>query len=549
MAGSAKKWQKPAVVFQPKVHREMLRGIRQVVDAVEPTLGPFPRIVLYDRTIGDTGRVPELLDDGGTIARRIIQIRGRDADVGAMLVRNVLWSLREDAGDGTATAAVLFRSVYEEGLRYLTSGGNAMRLRVHLERGLREILDELDSMAIRVEGEKDLSRLATAISQDPELGEMLGEIFDIIGEYGRLEIRKGKSRGYEREYVEGMYWSGGLLSRTLITDVERQRTELQNAAILMTDLDIENPRDLVSAYAVCLRAGIEGLAIIARRMSDVAIGMLVLNREKGKINVHAMGIKTPGSTVDDQRANLMDMAVLTGGRPLLRAAGDALKDIKPSDLGQARRVWADRSNFGIIGGKGDPRQLREHIAHLRRLYANTQDLDERKGLQERIGKLMGGSATLYVGGITETELDYNKTEAQRAADAMRGAIREGVVPGGGAALLACQPMLHAGMAASEEPEERAAYRILHSAMEAPLRALLQNTGYEPGEILAQLDASDPAVGFDVVQGRIVDMQEAGILDVTTVVKAALRSAISSAAMALTTDVLVHRAAAPEALST
>lgn len=549
MAGSSKKWQRPAVVFQPKVHREMLRGIRQVVDAVQPTLGPFPRIVLYDKSIGDTGRIPELLDDGGTIARRIIQIRGRDADVGAMLVRNVLWSLREDVGDGTATAAVLFRSVYEEGLRYLTSGGNAMRLRVHLERGLREILDEIDGMTIRVEGEKELSRLATAVSRDPELGEMLGEIFDIIGEYGRLEIRKGKGRGYEREYVEGMYWSGGLLSRTLITDIERQRTELQNAAILMTDLDIEDPRDLIPAYTACVRSGVEDLAIIARRMSDVAIGMMVLNREKGKIKVNAIGVKTPGATTDDQRVNLIDMAILTGGRPILRAAGDVLRDVKVSDLGRARRVWADRSNLGIIGGKGDPRQLREHIARLRRAYANTKDLDERKGLQERIGKLMGGSATLYVGGVTETELDFNKEQAQRAADAMRGAIREGVVPGGGAALLACQPMLDARMATSGESEERAAYRILHRAMEAPLRALLENTGYEPGEVLAQLDASDPVIGFDVVQGQIVNMQEAGILDVTTVVKAALHSAISSAAMALTTDVVVHRATAPEALST
>jgi chaperonin GroEL len=549
MANSSKKWQRPRVVFQPEVHRGWLRGIDYMVDAIRPTLGPMPRIVLYDRTIGNTGRIPELLDDGGTIARRIIEIHGRDADVGAMLMRQVLWTLREEVGDGTATAAVLFRAVYAEGVRYLASGGNAMRLRTYLEQALPEILDELAGMALRVEGKEQLGRLASAISLDPEMGPLLGEIFDIIGEYGRLEIRKGKTRTYEREYVEGMYWEGGLLSRAQVTDPARQRTELQNAAVLMTDLDIEDPRDLVPVIAACVQQGIEDLAIIARKLSDVVVGMLIMNRERGKIRIHAVGIKTPGVSTTDQRAALMDMAVLTGGRPLFRAAGDSLRDVKAGDLGQARRVWADKSNFGIIGGKGDPRELRTHIAHLRNLFANISAGDERQDLQERIGKLMGGSATLYVGGVTETELDYNKEQAGRAAEAMRGAMRDGVLPGGGAALLAVRRRLLAHEAESEEPEERAAYRILAKAMEAPTRALLENTGFEPGEVFALLENVDPGIGFDVIKGQIANMEESGILDITTVVLAAVRSAVKSAAMALTTDVVVHRAQAPESMNT
>lgn len=555
MAKKLEKWQRARVDFQPSVHRGMQRGIAQIVAAVRPTLGPQPRIVLYDQTMGSSSRTPELLDDGGTIARRIIQIRGRNADIGAMLLRNMLWTLREDVGDGTATAAVIFEAAYRGGLHYLTAGGNAMRLRTFLDRGLREVLTELDGMASRVEGKAALTRLATTISREPEMGELLGEIFDIIGEYGRLEIRKSQGRGYDREYVEGMYWEGGLLSRVQITDIARQRAELENAAVLMTDIEIEDPRDLIPTFTACARAGITDLAIVCRKMSDVTIGMLMLNREKGKIKLNAIGIKTPGATTTDQRLALMDMAKLTGGRPFVRDAGDTIRNVTLADLGRVRRLWADRSNLGIIGGKGDPRELRRHIARLREAYGKAKDRDDRDRLQARIGKLLGGSATLYVGGITQTEQDYNKTQAQRAAEAMRGAIREGVLPGGGTALLACYPMLRARMAESREPEERAAYRILMEALAAPTRVLLENAGYEPGEILGQLTDADrdqssiTGYGFDVVKGEMGHMASAGILDITTVVKAAVRTALATAAMALTTDVVVHRANAPEALNT
>jgi chaperonin GroEL len=543
------KWQQAKVVFQPQVHRGMQAGIDQIVDAVRPTLGPFPRIVLYDRTVGKEGKVPELLDDGGTIARRVIQIAGRDADVGAMLVRHMLWQLREEVGDGTATAAVLFDSIYDEGLRYLASGGNAMRLRTHLEAGLRVVLQVLDGMAYRLEGKEDLGKLAARICGHEELGELLGEIFDVIGEYGRLEIRSSRSRRYSREYVEGMYWDGGLLSRSMITDVARQRAELENAAVLITDLDVEDPRALIPTLSICVKSGIEALAIIARSMSDVAVGMLLANKKQQKIKLDVLAAKTPGSTVDAQRAALMDMAVLTNGRALHQSAGDTLRKVKPADLGQVRRIWADKNNVGIVGGKADPRALRQHIADLRALHRNTSDLDERRDVQERIGKLLGGSATLRVGGITKTELDYNKEQAQRAAEAMRGAIREGVVPGGGVALLACQSELRSRMEEADESEARAAYHILLKTMEAPIRALLTNAGEEPGQVMGTIKSAGPGFGYDVVEGKIVDVNEAGILDVTSVIKAAVRSAVSTAAMALTTDVLVHRASAPESLTT
>jgi chaperonin GroEL len=298
-----------------------------------------------------------------------------------------------------------------------------------------------------------------------------------------------------------------------------------------------------------VKSGIESLAIIARSMSDVAVGMLLANKKQQKIKLDVLAAKTPGSTVGAQRAALTDMAVLTNGRALHQSAGDTLRKVKPADLGQVRRIWADKNNVGIVGGRADPRALRRHIADLRALHRNTSDLDERRDVQERIGKLLGGSATLRVGGITKTELDYNKEQAQRAAEAMRGAIREGVVPGGGVALLACQPELRRRMEGADEAEERAAFHILLKTMEAPLRALLTNAGEEPGQVMGAIKSAGPGCGYDVVAGKIVDVNEAGILDVTSVIKAAVRSAVSTAAMALTTDVLVHRASAPESLTT
>ncbi len=549
MARSMDKWQSPGVVFQPDVHQAFQKGFDQIINAIRPTLGPFPRITLYDATVGLTMKPPEMLDDGGIIARRILQIENRDEDVGAMLIRNVLWRMREQVGDGTATAAVIFQKAYNEGLRYLAAGGNAMQLRTHILKGLRDVLDELDRYAFHVSGKQELTRLATAVCRDPELGKMLGEIFDIIGAYGRLEIRNGKSRDYEREYVEGMYWAGGLLSREMMTNIKLQRAELENAVILISDSEIEDPRDLVPVLGLCVKAGIKDLVIVAKKLSQLCLGMIAVNKRKGRIDVNVIGCKTPGVSADAQRIALADMAMLTGGSTFMKAAGESIRKVTLKDLGRARRVLVDRNNINIIGGQGDPRELRRYIAQLRGAYKQTRDADDRDKLQERIGKLLGGSATLRIGGLTEIELKHNKEVAQRAAGAMRGAMREGVMPGGGIAYLACRPMLQARMDESKDSAERAAYRVILLAMEAPLITLLTNAGYEPGAIMGQIKGLEPGYGFDVVTGKVVNMQEAGILDIATVVKAAVLNGVGGAAMALTTDVVVHRPEGPMAMDT
>jgi chaperonin GroEL len=520
------------VVLQPATCRALQRGIHKIVAAIRPTLGPRPRLVAIDRTLDD--RMPELVDNGGVIARHIVQLPDRDEDMGAMLVRDVLRELHDQVGDGTATAAVLFQSIYDQGIRYLASGGNAVRLRFYLEKGARAIHDHLTSMTFSVTGKEKLAQVAQTICYDPPLSRMLGEIFDIVGEYGRVEIRAGRNRGLEREYVEGMYWESGLFAREMITDHSQQRREIENAAILISDVEVESLHQLLPALDLALKTKIPALMIVAGKLSADAVALLLTNTKSEAFQ--AIAVKTPGGAKDI----LEDLAVLTGGRPFVKAAGDTLSQIRLEDFGYARRVWADHHNFGIVGGKGDPRILRRHIGALRAVFNETKDFALRHKLQKRIGQLLGGSATLWIGGETELEITTRKELAERTAAAMRGTIMEGVLPGGGAALLACCRVLQPMLDQSADTDERAAYRILLRAMEAPILAIVSNAGYDTCEVMAQIKLAGPAYGFDVTSGKVVGMMQAGIWDAAAVQKSAVNAAIAGAALALTVDVLVHR---------
>jgi chaperonin GroEL len=439
----------------------MQRGIAQIAGAVRPTLGPLPRRVAIESAMS-RARTPELLDDGGTIARRIIQLPDRDEDMGAMYLRSLLWRLRDEVGDGTATAAVLFQAVFDGGLRYIAAGGNPMLLRGHLERGARAILDALPGLTHQVSGQERLARLAAAFCADPPLAETLGEIFDIIGDWGQLEIRTGHGRALEREYVEGMYWDGGLLSRLTTTAGPEATLYFPEAAILIGDLAIEDEAQLVPVLELARGQGFQSLVVVASRLSDPALALLLLNQDEE--NFRTVAVRTPGLGADEGREALEDLALLTGGRPLFAAAGDSLRGVAAAHLGRARRAWANRAYFGIVGGQGSPRALRDHLAGLRAAAPQVTDTDTRDRLRRRIGRLLGGSATLWVGAATERTLEARKELAERTAEVLRGAIREGVVPGGGAALLACRPAIADRLARADDPDERAACGIL---LEAP----------------------------------------------------------------------------------
>lgn len=531
------------VVFQPATYRGLQRGINQIVGAVRPTLGPLPRVVAIHQVA--TNAMPELASKGGIIARRIIQLPDKDADMGAMLVRNMLWQLHERYGDGTATAAVVCQTVVNQGVAYIASGGNAMMLRRHLERGTTVLMDELDRQTIHMEGRENLTRIAYSVSGDEQLSAVLGEVFDIIGEYGQLEVRPLRSRDIRREYEDGMVWKSKPFSREMVGDIPRARVVLENPAILISDLEFEEPRQLLPLLELVAGESIPSLLVIANKMTPAAVSLLLANRQPDRLL--PLAVRTPGPRWQDEIPNMQDLAILTGGRPFLKATKDTLDRVRLSDLGRARRAWVEAERFGIVAGAGDPRLLRKHIRDLRAQFDRAHKRNERERIRTRIGKFMGGVATVRVGGVTQIEIETRKELAEVTAGSLRAAIRGGVLPGGGVALLACRPALKRLHDQAADADERTAYRILLEVAEAPFRAILHNAGYDGSEALADLKYAGPGHGFDVVSGRVVDMVQASIVDVAEVYKAAVEMGIMTAAMALTIDVLVHRKRPPEVL--
>jgi chaperonin GroEL len=469
------------------------------------------------------------------IGRRVLELPDRNEDMGAMLARHLMWRMEERVGDGSTTAAVLFQAIFAGGRTYVTSGGNAMALRHHLQAAERVALRELDALARRVEGKAMLTRLAMAVCFDQELADVMGEIFDIVGEYGGLDIRQGRGRDLEREYVEGMYWDGALLSRDLSTDVARMRAELEDASVFVSNLEINSQEEMIEFLGRCAEAGIQTLFIVARHIAPEAMTVLVLNNNAGKMKIAAA---RPAVGLDTTRGDLQDMAVLTGARPFHFDAGDSIRAAGPADLGKARRAWADKDYLGVSGGSGDPRSVRQHLGELRSMRERSTG-EASKELRRRIGKLIGGSATLWIGAATESEMETRKTLAERTAESLRAALIEGALPGGGAGFLACRDALRACEKGATSADEKAAYRILAAALEAPARTIIGNAGGNVAAAIAGIDAAPPGYGYDVESGKVCDMAEAGVLDVAAVTRHALSSAVSAAVMALTTDALVH----------
>ncbi len=528
--------QKPGVIFQPHVHYHLQRGIDKLVNAIRPTLGPLACGVAID-PLNDAETLPEFLDDGGLIARRIIELPNRDEDMGAMLLRGMLLRQYERIGDGTATAAVLFKAIFDAGLRYIAAGGNAMQLRRQLEALTPCVLDEIDRMIVQLDGETALARMAMSVCHDEALSAIMGEAFDLIGEFGRLDVREGYGRGLTREYVEGTYFHTGLLSRTSFPEDSPQKLTYENPSIFLSDFDITDHQELFPILQAANTANVESLVIIVRSLSEKAVSLLVAHNKMDKFKIAA--IKLPGLNADDRVATIDDLSRLTGAKAYLTVLGNRLESMTASDFGCARRIWADMRSFGLVGGGGDPAKLRDHFRVLKSRYHNLPDKDDRKKLQERIGNLLGGGITVWVGGFTEPDIKNRKSVAERTALALRSAIQEGVVPGGGIALLNCREVLEKQRTYITDTDTKAAYNILIDAFTAPARAIFQNAGYDASEVMAQLYYECADVGFDVMTNRVVNMREAGILDSATTLKASVRNAISTAAMALTIDSLVH----------
>lgn len=526
---------RPGLVFQPAVHRNIAAGIDKLVAAIRPTLGPTPRTVAVTR-LDDPRKTPDILDSGGAIARKVIEMGRRDEDIGAMLARALICRQHERMGDGGATAAVLLQAIYSGGVHYLAAGGNAMRLRYFLERALGQALAGLDEQTAPVAGKEKLAKVAEAICHDAPLAKLLGEIFDIIGAYGQLDVRKDHSRELRREYIEGMFWNSGVFSRDMIANQKELQTVYEEPAIVIADFQINDPRHIMPMLEIAVERKIKRLMLVAGELSGDAIAGLMMANGKLK-DFQVMAVRGPGMNPDDRQAAVEDLAVITGAVPLLKDAGHSLRDIGPQNFGGARRAWASTQNFGIIGGRGDPRRLRRHVGDLQAQYEREDDAERRERIRGRIGKLMGGSATLWIGGLSESEIEARKELGEATAAAMRAALRDGVLPGGGLSLLNCRGRLTMKQKGAADPDERAAYRILHDALAEPARTIYENAGYEPGEVLARLAHAEAGRGFDALSGCLAD--EGRLLDSAATLKMALKNAVLTAGMALTIDVVVH----------
>ncbi|MBL8132245.1 MAG: hypothetical protein JNL42_10340 [Anaerolineae bacterium] len=526
----------PRLVFQPSIYQGFQQGIDLLVEAIKPTLGPLPRSVAVEK-ISRT-QPPEILDKGALIARRIFALQHRDADMGAMLLRQMLWQQYDSVGDGTATAGVLFQSLFRDGVRYITAGGNAMRVRSYLLNALAEAKRCLGGMTTSITGQETIRRLARTHGADEPAAELLGEAFDVLGEYGRIDIHRGYSRVLEREYVHGMIWEGGVHAPELILDAVSRRSALEDPAIFLSDLDFEDPRQVVPLIESASRRA-RALVVVASRLSPRALGLFThVNKTPERFAMFA--VKLPADRAAGAQM-LEELAIITGARPFVQAAGEQPQQVRPDDLGLAKQVWANQEVFCIVEDADGGQARSRFLDTLLRRHQQTADPEARRALRERIGRLMGASAALLVGGATTSEIDARRDSIKAVVATVRSGLMDGVVPGGGIALLNCRGELLRTASAAQDLDERAAYRMLAQALELPARQIMVNAGLEAGELLGRLKAAPIDHGVDVRSGQVISMTEAGILDPAAVVASALEQAVRSAALALTIDVLVqHR---------
>lgn len=506
-----------------------------MANLIRVTLGPKARTVAIAPIVNTGNSPPEVLNDGATIARRVIELPNPMENMGAMLARSLAWKVREDVGDGSTTAVVVAQSLLSEVNRYVAAGGNVMLMKAGIEKGLQATLAELERQVKRIDDPDEMASYIAGVTADPELGEMFGEIFDIIGQDGVIIVQDSQSTRTDREYVEGVQWDQGYLSPYMVTDTDRMECVLEDALVLLTNRNVTTAKELLPILDQVREAGFKNLFIVANEVSGDALALLVVNKQQGVMNT--LATKAPG--YGERRMGILgDLATLTGGKVINEDAGDTIEAARLEDLGRAGRVWADSGNFNVIGGFGDPAAIRERIANLKKEIPTIKDEYERTKARERLGKLSGGVAVVSVGAHTSSAQKEKRNRVDAAVAAYRNSAEGGVVPGGGAALLVCA---RAVLAVPAEGDEAIGLKALATALEAPARWIAANGGFKPSPILAQLREKPAGWGFDVLAGEPRDMSAAGIADAYLVVRKALEAGVSGAVMAATTDALVlHR---------
>jgi chaperonin GroEL len=513
--------------FESAAREALRRGVDQVANAVRVTLGPRGRSVVLDRKFG----APTLTSDGVTIAREI-ELADPYENLGAALIKEVLTKTQDVAGDGTTTATVIAQAIVHEGLRHVAAGANPMALKRGIDRAVAAVVEELQRRSQTVQGREQVAQVATiAARQDAAIGELLAEAIEKVGREGVITVEEARGRETKLEVVEGMQIDRGYLSPYFITDTERMEVVLENVLVLLYDKRISSLEGLLPGLEAAVRLG-RPLIVIAEEVDGEALAALVVNKLRG--NLSAAAVKAPAFG-DRRQAILEDLAVLTGGELVTESAGRRLESIGPSDFGTVRRVVIDKDTTTLIGGAGDKAAIQARAAEIRRQIAESTSDYDREQLSKRLAHLMGGVAVIEVGAATEVELKERKARIEDALAATRAAVEEGVVPGGGVALLRAGHVL-AGL--KLEGDEASGVAIVRRALAEPMRRLVQNAGEEGGMIVEQVLAANGTMGWNVVTGELEDLVARGILDPTKVVRVALAHAASIAGLLLTTEALV-----------
>jgi len=528
---------KNEIAFAPKSRQSLRLGVNTLARLVRPTLGPTGRTVLIDHIIQGS-RPPEVLDDAGVIARRFLGLADGFAHAGAMLGRYLAVHVKDQAGDGAATAVVLADAILSEATRLVAAGASPMALSRAIDRALPLALEELQKQVIPVEEPAQIARLVQACVADPELANMLAEIYDIVGKDGVVLVEESSTRYLDREYAEGIQWQKGYASIYFINNENRGDVTLVEPRILVTSHRLTKTEQLLPILEKLTQAGEKSLFLIAKEISGDALALLIMNKQRGVISPLAVEAPHYGKIME---GILGDIAVLTGARYVREERGDRMEELTLEDLGRARRAWANRDFFNIWGGRGRPADVRKRILEVKNELRHIDATDEYqvKKTRERLGKLMGGVGILKVGAPTEAERQELVARAEQAVQIVRAAAEEGIVPGAGVPYLHCIAALEA-KANAVTGEQRWGFQVVARALEEPARAILENAGYEPNPILAQLRQQANGWGFDVKRGTYVNLQEAGIIDSYRAVRMALEQAVSTARMALTTEVVIHR---------
>jgi len=521
------------LTFGEDARRSLKAGMDMLATAVATTLGPKGRNVAIDKKFG----APTITHDGVTVAKEI-ELSDPYENMGAQLLKEAATKTNDVAGDGTTTATVLAHSMVTEGLKMVAAGANPMLLKRGIEQAREAIVEAIKKMSIDVKTREDIAHIATISAADEEIGELIAEVMDKVGKDGVITVEESKGLAFETEYVEGMQFDRGYISPYFITSVESMEAVLENPYILIHDKKISAASDMVPLLEKLIQRGKRELVVIAEDVDGEALATLVLNKLRGVLNM--LAIKAPGFG-DRRKAMLQDIAVLTGGTVITEELGRKLESVTLDDLGQAAKVTADKDNTTIIEGKGTTKEIKGRIEQIKVEIENTTSDYDKEKLQERLAKLAGGVAIIRVGAGTEVELKEKKHRVEDALSAARAGVEEGMVPGGGVALINAMPALD--KVKPELDDEVTGVAIVRRALEEPMRRLAHNAGMDGAVVIdnvrrQQKETKNKNIAYNVMTGEYADMIKGGIMDPAKVTRSAVENATSIAAMILTTEALI-----------